>query len=337
MPSCECESSDAFIVREREGGDCNHVILGEIHVTATLATVEAKGMFRAVHGPGGFEGENNVHIMEETKSLIYDKISGQQDNIKTMSLNVQNDRRKRREIRPPQKYYEGNLVAYALNVAESIDSTDPSYYHEVLLAIVASNNLELEQLDVKTNFLHGDLEEDTTCNNRKASNLKNPFDIDRLKTMLNSKFEMKDLDSLQNGEDERYMLKVPYSSAVRSLIHAMVCTYPDTSHVISVVSRYIANPGYLFAFGNCAISWKVTLQATKALSTTEAEYMAITEAVKEVICLRGLFSKLVIIQGDIQILKFGTEYNSTSILTKRLPFSKSKHCLNLVNIRRRIS
>ena len=29
----------------------------------------------------------------------------------------------------------------------------------VLLALIASQNLELEQLDVKTNFLHGDLEE----------------------------------------------------------------------------------------------------------------------------------------------------------------------------------
>lgn len=38
-------SSDAFIVREREGRECDLVILGEIHVTATLATVETKGVF----------------------------------------------------------------------------------------------------------------------------------------------------------------------------------------------------------------------------------------------------------------------------------------------------
>ncbi|KAG8497106.1 hypothetical protein CXB51_008302 [Gossypium anomalum] len=41
--------------------------------------------------------------------------------------------------------------------------------------------------------------------------------------------------------------------------------------------------GYVFTIGGCAISWKATLQTTVALSTTEAEYMAITEACKEAI------------------------------------------------------
>ncbi|KAG8482688.1 hypothetical protein CXB51_024472 [Gossypium anomalum] len=36
--------------------------------------------------------------------------------------------------------------------------------------------------------------------------------------------------------------------------------------------------GYVFTIGGCAISWKATLQTTVVLSTTEAEYMAITEA-----------------------------------------------------------
>lgn len=35
--------------------------------------------------------------------------------------------------------------------------------------------------------------------------------------------------------------------------------------------------GYLFAFGNCVISWKATLQAIVALLTTKVEYMTITE------------------------------------------------------------
>ncbi|XP_071689078.1 secreted RxLR effector protein 161-like [Rutidosis leptorrhynchoides] len=37
---------------------------------------------------------------------------------------------------------------------------------------------------------------------------------------------------------------------------------------------------YVFTLGRCAISWKATLQSTVALSTTEAEYMAMTEGVK---------------------------------------------------------
>ena len=46
---------------------------------------------------------------------------------------------------------------------------------------------------------------------------------------------------------------------------------------------------YIFTLGGCAISWKATLQATIALSTTKVEYMAITEASKETIWLQGLF------------------------------------------------
>jgi ATP-binding cassette subfamily B (MDR/TAP) protein 1 len=39
------------------------------------------------------------------------------------------------------------------------------------------------------------------------------------------------------------MSRVPYSSAVSSLMYAMVCTRPDLSHALSVVSGFMANPG----------------------------------------------------------------------------------------------
>ena len=38
------------------------------------------------------------------------------------------------------------------------------------------------------------------------------------------------------------MSDVPYSSAVSSLMCAMVCTRPDLSHAVCVVSRYMHNP-----------------------------------------------------------------------------------------------
>jgi hypothetical protein len=40
-----------------------------------------------------------------------------------------------------------------------------------------------------------------------------------------------------------YMSKVPYASAVGSLMYAMVCTRPDIAHAVGVVSRYMNNPG----------------------------------------------------------------------------------------------
>ena len=44
-------------------------------------------------------------------------------------------------------------------------------------------------------------------------------------------------------EEFEYMSKVPYSSAVGSLMYAMVCSRPDLSYAMSLISRYMANPG----------------------------------------------------------------------------------------------
>ena len=50
--------------------------------------------------------------------------------------------------------------------------------------------------------------------------------------------------------------------------------------------------GYVFTIGGCAISWKVTLQSTIALSTTEARYIVVTKTCKETLWLKGLFGEL---------------------------------------------
>lgn len=47
-----------------------------------------------------------------------------------------------------------------------------------------------------------------------------------------------------SSENERMeMSRVPYASAVGSLMFAMICTRPDIAHAVGVVSRYMANPG----------------------------------------------------------------------------------------------
>ncbi|CAL9112903.1 unnamed protein product, partial [Musa textilis] len=167
-------------------------------------------------------------------------------------------------------------------------------------------------------------------------------------TPLASHFRLSAAQSPQSFEEEEYMVKVPYSSAIGSIMYAMVCTRPDISQAVSVVSRYMSCPGkthwqavkwilrylkgtsdaclefgknhdtligfvdsdyaadldkrrsltgYVFCVGGCAVSWKASLQPVVALSTTEAEYIAVTEAIKEVLWLRGLFSELCQHQG----------------------------------------
>jgi len=48
----------------------------------------------------------------------------------------------------------------------------------------------------------------------------------------------------------------------------------------------------VFRLSHTPVSWHSTLQSTVALSTTEAEYVAMTEAMKEAICLQELLDDL---------------------------------------------
>ena len=50
--------------------------------------------------------------------------------------------------------------------------------------------------------------------------------------------------------------------------------------------------GYIFTAFGTAISWKANLQKVVALSTTEAEYIALTEAIKEALWLKGIAREL---------------------------------------------
>ncbi|WJZ95088.1 hypothetical protein VitviT2T_013882 [Vitis vinifera] len=41
------------------------------------------------------------------------------------------------------------------------------------------------------------------------------------------------------------MRRVPYASVVGSLMYAMVCTRPDITYAVGVISRFLSNPGRL--------------------------------------------------------------------------------------------
>jgi hypothetical protein len=53
-----------------------------------------------------------------------------------------------------------------------------------------------------------------------------------------------------------------------------------------------ANIGYVFTIGGTTVSWISKLQKVVALSTTEAEYVASTEASKEMIWLQRFMEEL---------------------------------------------
>ena len=58
---------------------------------------------------------------------------------------------------------------------------------------------------------------------------------------------------------------------------------------------------YLFTLNNCTVNWKAQLQRVVALSTTEVEYTAAAEAVKEAIWLKRMLKELGVDQRSIMI------------------------------------
>ncbi|XP_073133853.1 secreted RxLR effector protein 161-like [Henckelia pumila] len=110
-----------------------------------------------------------------------------------------------------------------------------------------------------------------------------------------------------------HMKNIPYSNAVGIIMYMMVSTRPDITYALGLVSRFMSKPSrehwqavqwllrylkgttklsYNIQIGGNVVSWKSNLQSVVALSTTEAEYISLTEAVKEGLWITGFVSEL---------------------------------------------
>ena len=62
-------------------------------------------------------------------------------------------------------------------------------------------------------------------------------------TPLSSHFKLTAKQCPTSDVEKEQMQEVPYASAVGSVMYAMVCTRPDLAYAVSMVSRFMANPG----------------------------------------------------------------------------------------------
>uniref|UniRef100_A0A3Q7IFR9 Reverse transcriptase Ty1/copia-type domain-containing protein n=1 Tax=Solanum lycopersicum TaxID=4081 RepID=A0A3Q7IFR9_SOLLC len=60
-------------------------------------------------------------------------------------------------------------------------------------------------------------------------------------TLLSKNFKLSTTQSPSTNEEKNEMSSIPYSSAVGSLMYAMICTRPDIAHVVGIVRRFLSN------------------------------------------------------------------------------------------------
>eukprot|EP00253_Pinus_taeda_P019253 PITA_19253 len=127
--------------------------------------------------------------------------------------------------------YKSQLVAKGYSQVSGIDFGDifspVSKVDSIrlLLSFVVDFYFELEQMDVKTTFIHEDLKEEIY--------MKQPEGF-----VVKGKKEL----CPKTQEEEEDMFYVPYASALGSLMYAMVCTRLDIAHAVEVLSRFMSKP-----------------------------------------------------------------------------------------------
>ncbi|GJT59110.1 retrotransposon protein, putative, ty1-copia subclass [Tanacetum coccineum] len=142
------------------------------------------------------------------------------------------------------------------------------------------------------------------------------------------------------------MQRVPYASAVGSIMHAIKCTRLDVAFVHNMTSQFQQNPGelhwtvvknilkvacytddgyltnvddtksqtgYVFILNGGAVDWKSTKQSILATSSIEAEYIAASDASKEAVWIRKFISGLGVVPTNEVPMKM--YYDNTGDIT----------------------
>eukprot|EP00253_Pinus_taeda_P033697 PITA_33697 len=113
----------------------------------------------------------------------------------------------------------------------------------LLLSVATAFDFEVEQMDVKTTFLHRYLEEEIYMKQPEGFAVKGKKELDSklVKVPIPVGVKLSTEQCLKAQEEEEDMSCVPYASAVGSLMYAMVCTRPDLTHAVGVLSRLCQN------------------------------------------------------------------------------------------------
>nr|GEV80722.1 reverse transcriptase domain-containing protein [Tanacetum cinerariifolium] len=135
----------------------------------------------------------------------------------------------------------------------------------ILIAIAAYYDYEIWQMDVKTTFLNGYLNEE---NSKRGS------------IPVQEKLRLSKSQGASTPAELKRMQNVPYALAVCFIMYAVRCTRPDVAFVQN------SQTGYVFVLNGGAVDWKSAKQSIFATSCAEAEYIAAFDASKEAVWVK---------------------------------------------------
>ncbi|KAH9681219.1 hypothetical protein KPL71_026889 [Citrus sinensis] len=274
---------------------------------------------------------------------------------------------------PEPRRFKARLVARGFTQREGIDFTEvfsPVVRHasiRVILALVAVQDMHLEQMDVKTAFLHGGLQEEIVMEQPEGYEV--PCKRDYVCLLKKSLYGLKQSPRQWYLRGTTKYRKLYGGSGNEGNI---LVGYAD-SDFAGDLDKKKSLIGYLFTLGGCTVNWKATLHNIVALPTTEAEYTAAAEALKEAIWVKGMvtelgaeqdlvdvyydsqsgihliksqthhektkyidvklhFVRLEVSRGAVKLLKINTEENPADMLTKAVTSAKFNLCMNLAGI-----
>ncbi|KAK8555198.1 hypothetical protein V6N12_009351 [Hibiscus sabdariffa] len=139
------------------------------------------------------------------------------------------------------------------------------------------------------------------------------------------------------SQERERMSQITYASAIGSIMYAMICTRPDLSYVLSMTSQYQANPGEGHWVAVKKYPKKSSKQDTVADSTTEAEYIAASEAVKEAVWIKKFISELVVVPSISDAMELYWDKNGAIAQAKESrSHQRSKHILRRFHLIREI-